>query len=104
MSSPRFPIGSLVVKNPDRWTLYPDFDAWGRGIGVGLVVEPPFPLRDDEVDVLWPAGRCFEWAEGLLPRPADDPRQGPINVQAGRWGSLTWDLPALDQAELDNSR
>ena len=32
----------------------------GRGIGIGVVVEPPFVLDSDEVDVRWPGGQCFE--------------------------------------------
>ena len=46
-----------------------EFDSCGRGIGVGVVVEPPFPLEPEEVDVRWPAGRCFEQAAQLLPAP-----------------------------------
>jgi hypothetical protein len=36
---------------------------------VGVVVEPPFNLDPGEVDVRWPAGRCFESTAGLLPAP-----------------------------------
>jgi hypothetical protein len=42
-----------------------EFDGWGRGVGVGVVVEGPFEV-DGEVDVRWPAGRCFERVEGLV--------------------------------------
>jgi len=38
--------------------------------GVGVVVEPPFELEPESVDVRWPAGRCFEAVDGLLPVPA----------------------------------
>lgn len=62
----RFKIGDLVVKNPQTW-LENEFDGWGRGLGVGEVVEPPFHIDDvDCVDVRWPAGRCFERIDGLL--------------------------------------
>lgn len=37
-----------------------EFDSWGGGIRIGVVVEPPFVLDSDEVDVRWPGGRCFE--------------------------------------------
>ncbi|MFM8175622.1 MAG: hypothetical protein ACKN81_18945, partial [Pirellulaceae bacterium] len=60
-----FRIGDRVVKNPAAWR--PNaLDAWGRGEGVGVVVEPPFAIDDLElVDVRWPAGRCMEAIEGL---------------------------------------
>lgn len=64
-SKPVFRIGDRVVKNPAAWR--PNaLDAWGRGEGVGVVVEPPFAIDDLElVDVRWPAGRCMEAIEGL---------------------------------------
>jgi hypothetical protein len=65
-----FQVGDRVVRNPATWEPN-DFDSWGRGVGVGLVVEPPFPLGPDEVDVRWPGGRCFEWVEQLLPAPVE---------------------------------
>lgn len=64
-----FAVGDRVVRNPATWQPN-DFDSWGRGVGVGVVVEPPFPLGPDEADVRWPGGRCFEWAAQLLPAPA----------------------------------
>ena len=64
-----FKVGDRVVKNERTWVVN-DFDNWGRGIGVGVVVEPPFRVDDlGEVDVRWPHGRCFEKIEGLLPAP-----------------------------------
>jgi hypothetical protein len=63
-----FSVGDKVVKNDKTWVAN-DFDSWGRGIGIGVVVEPPFPMADSEVDVRWPAGRCFEDTFGLLPAP-----------------------------------
>jgi hypothetical protein len=72
----RFQVGDRVVKNPATWRPN-DFDAWGRGQGVGLVVEPPFALDPSEVDVRWPAGRCFEFEAQLLPAPAEgEPASG----------------------------
>ncbi len=58
-------IGDKVIKNEKTW-IPNAFDEWGRGIGVGIVVEPPFELPDEEVDVRWPAGRCFEFVEQLI--------------------------------------
>jgi hypothetical protein len=64
-----FQPGDRVVKNPDTWE--PNaLDAWGRGEGVGVVVDPPFEVDDLKlIDVRWPAGRCFEPLAGLLPAP-----------------------------------
>lgn len=59
MTIHKYSIGDRVTKNPNTW-IRNDFDNWGRGIGVGVVVEPPYPLNDNEVDVRWPNGRCFE--------------------------------------------
>jgi hypothetical protein len=59
-----FHPGDRVVKNPATWVAN-EFDGWGRGVGVGVVVEGPFEV-DGEVDVRWPAGRCFERVEGLV--------------------------------------
>lgn len=64
--STQFQIGDQVVKNPATWQPC-EFDAWGRGEGVGVVVESPIPLDADQVDVRWPGGRCFESVHGLLP-------------------------------------
>jgi hypothetical protein len=58
-------VGDKVKKNPEMWTEN-EFDSWGRGEGMGEVVEPPFDLGPDDVDVRWPAGRCFERRSGLL--------------------------------------
>ena len=60
-----FLIGEKVVKNPDAWIVN-DFDSWDRGVGVGTVVEPPFELEGDEIDILWPTGRCFETTDQLI--------------------------------------
>jgi len=58
-------VGDKVIKNEGTW-IKNDFDSWGRGIGVGIIVEPPFVLDDDHVDVRWPGGRCFENIKGLI--------------------------------------
>ncbi|MEL6702542.1 MAG: hypothetical protein AAFO58_12825 [Pseudomonadota bacterium] len=62
-----FKVEDRVVKNARTWEVN-DFDGWGRGEGVGIIVEPPFSLEGSgEVDVRWPSGRCFEPVVGLLP-------------------------------------
>lgn len=56
-------IGDKVIKNEENWE--PNaFDSWGRGEGVGEIVEPPFEL-DEGYDVRWPGGRCFENADQI---------------------------------------
>jgi len=64
-----FAVGDRVVRNPEAWRPN-EFDSWGRGVGIGVVVVPPFPLGPDEVDVRWPGGRCFESVTQLLPAPS----------------------------------
>ena len=60
-----FKVGDKVIKNPKTWKQN-DFDSWGRGKGVGTIVEPPFSVDDiDCVDVRWDNGRCFEEISGL---------------------------------------
>ncbi len=57
-------VGDRVVKNP--MTMIPnEFSLWGRGEGVGIVMESPFPMEYGSVDVRWPEGRCFESVIGL---------------------------------------
>jgi Phytanoyl-CoA dioxygenase (PhyH) len=51
-------VGDKVIKNESTWVKN-DFDSWGRGEGIGEIVEPPFELGLG-VDVRWPSGRCFE--------------------------------------------
>jgi hypothetical protein len=63
-----FRVGDRVIRDPATRRTNA-FDAWGRRRGVGVVVEPPFNLDPGEVDVRWPAGRCFESTAGLLPAP-----------------------------------
>ncbi len=61
----KFKVGDYVKKNPDKW-VPSDFDSWGRGEGIGQIVEPPYELDDNEVDVRWSGGRCFEFTDQLL--------------------------------------
>jgi hypothetical protein len=80
----KFRVGDRVVRNPATWQPN-EFDSWGRGRGVGVVVEPPFALGPDEVDVRWPGGRCFEGVEQLLPAPTEaDGEPGAAPDPAGR--------------------
>lgn len=58
-------VGDKVVKNPETWVPN-EFDQWGRGDGEGEIVEPPFKLDEQEVDVRWPDGRCIENKEQLI--------------------------------------
>ena len=57
--------GDKVKKNDKTWKIN-DFDSWGRGIGIGIVAVPPHKLDKNEVDVIWPAGRCFEYIDQLI--------------------------------------
>lgn len=50
----KFKIGDKVVKNESTW-IKNDFDDWGRGVGIGEVVEV-YPY----LDVRWDGGRCYE--------------------------------------------
>jgi hypothetical protein len=67
-----FAVGTRVEQDPAGWVAT-EFDGWGRGVGVGVVVEPPYPLPPGMVDVRWPGGRCFEPIAGLR-RVGDDTR------------------------------
>lgn len=60
-----FKVGDRVVKNPENW-IPNDFDRWGRGEGVGQVVDAGVALDLGYVDVRWPSGRCFEASDQLL--------------------------------------
>jgi hypothetical protein len=60
-----FKVGDYVKKNPETW-ISNDFDSWGRGEGIGQIVESPIPTSEEEVDVRWPNGRCFEMISQLL--------------------------------------
>jgi hypothetical protein len=51
-------VGKRVIKNPLKWQPN-DFDGWGRGQGIGKIVESPEGF-EDVIDVKWPGGRCFE--------------------------------------------
>ena len=66
----KFAVGDRVVKSPLTWRKNA-FDEWGRGLGIGVIVEAPFRLEEASVDVRWPCGRCFEDISGLLPPPAE---------------------------------
>jgi hypothetical protein len=64
----KFNIGDRVIKNPEGW-IPNDFDRWGRGVGDGVIIEPPFELDEGNYDVRWSNGRCFEHESQLLPNP-----------------------------------
>jgi hypothetical protein len=61
-----FKVGEYVKENPESW-IPNDFDSWGRGTGIGIVVEPPYEMDNNELDVRWKGGRCFENIDQLLP-------------------------------------
>jgi hypothetical protein len=54
-------IGDSVIKNESTWVPN-DFDSWGRGVGIGEVVD----IVDGDIDVRWPGGRCYEIPESLI--------------------------------------
>ena len=56
-----FTLGDRVVKDPDNWEPS-EFDAWGSGIGVGVVVGTPDGCT---IDVRWPGGRSYHDAKEL---------------------------------------
>lgn len=58
-------VGTRVIRNPKNWKPN-DFDLWGRGKGVGVIVEPPFEMEEGGVDVKWPDGRCFENKDQII--------------------------------------
>ena len=62
----KFKPGDRVKKNEDTWEPS-DFDLWGRGVGIGIVVDPPFEMGSNDCDVRWKGGRCFENNNQLLP-------------------------------------
>lgn len=70
-----FKVGDRVVKNPETWQPS-DFDAWGAGVGVGIVVEAHESPDDwiPSVDVRWEGGRCYQLVTELLPAPSDSAR------------------------------
>jgi hypothetical protein len=57
-----FKPGDKVKKNPATWTAYPEVDVYGRGEGVGVVVDAQW---DDFVDVRWDGGRYYENVDEL---------------------------------------
>jgi hypothetical protein len=65
-----FKVGDRVVRNPATWQSN-EADSWGRGVGVGVVVEPVSPLGPQEVDVRWPGRRGVEWVDQLMPAPLE---------------------------------
>lgn len=66
-----FRVGDRVVKDPGRWRPS-DFDGWGAGVGIGVVVdvldEAPGETLGD-LDVRWPSGRCYQRSDEVLPAP-----------------------------------
>ncbi len=65
-SEHEFKVGDQVIKHPEKWQ-WNEMSDWGRGKGIGIIVDPPFVLQEGSVDVAWPTGRCFEKVEQLLP-------------------------------------
>lgn len=57
-------VGQLVRLRPECWREH-GFNHWGRGLGVGIVVDPTFELSPVDCDVVWPAGRCWELSAEL---------------------------------------
>ncbi len=48
------------VKKSNQWVVN-DFDSWGRGIGIGEVVDIDETDQDEcIIDIRWPSGRCYE--------------------------------------------
>lgn len=66
----QFKIGDKVSRHPINW-IPSAFDEWGRGLGIGVVEEPPFDLDGVAVDVRWPSGRCFENLDQLVHAPTE---------------------------------
>jgi hypothetical protein len=60
----QFKVGDKVVKNAEGW-IESDFDQWGAGEGIGIIVAAPFSLSGKFYGVRWPRGRCFKRAEEL---------------------------------------
>ena len=75
----KYKVGDFVKKNPENWVKN-DFDSWGRGVGIAEVVTPPFEMEDDEVDVRWLGGRCFENINQLLPATEEENKAQKNNV------------------------
>ena len=67
----KYKIGSFVKKNPDSW-IKNGFDLCGRGMGIGRIVDPPFALGNNEIDVMWPDGRYFEDINQVLLATAEE--------------------------------
>lgn len=58
--------GDRVVKNRANW-IPSEFDAWGAGDGVGVVVANVHGREiAGEVDVRWPTGRAMQRPEELI--------------------------------------
>ncbi|MCK9458170.1 MAG: hypothetical protein M0R80_00640 [Proteobacteria bacterium] len=55
-------VGDFVVRNASNWTPS-DFDAWGAGEGVGIILEI---IDSETIDVRWPGGRCYQRPDELI--------------------------------------
>ena len=53
---PTYKVGDKIVKNSNSWKVT-EFDSWGRGVGIGTVIEI---IDTDTVDVRWSGGICYE--------------------------------------------
>ncbi len=73
-------VGDKVIKNEATWVKN-EFDSWGRGIGVGEVVQSPIPLDDGMVDIRWDKGRCFEEEIQLIKLELRDKKLWTVRIQ-----------------------
>lgn len=57
-----FKVGDKVIPNHDKW-IGSEFDQYifsDEKYPIGTIVEPPFEVDQEIVDVRWPNGRYFQ--------------------------------------------